>query len=154
MKTNVKSYGVKADKSMQTWMQLLRAFHKIRTDETTYITSFGITMNQFFVLEVLYHRGDLNIGSITKLIMSTPGNVTVVVKNLKRDGYITSLQDPNDKRASILSITQKGKDVIEELFPGHAKNFERYFHGLDEEETVELFRLLRKLYKTKDEKWN
>jgi MarR family 2-MHQ and catechol resistance regulon transcriptional repressor len=53
--------------------------------------------------------------------MSTPGNITVVVKNLKRDNWITSVKDPNDNRASILSITQKGKDVIEEVFPNHEK---------------------------------
>lgn len=145
---NTISYGKHADRSMQTWIQLLRAYNKIRANETAYITSFGITMNQFEVLEVLYHRGDMNIGTITKLIMSTPGNVTVVVRNLKRDGYITSLPDPSDKRASILSITEKGKELIEKLFPTHAKNFERYFEALSEEETNTLFTLLRKLHKS------
>lgn len=149
MKINsTKSYGKSADISMKTWMQIIRAYNKIRTKEVRYITSYDITMNQFEVLEVLYHRGDLNIGSITKLIMSTPGNVTVVVRNLKRDGYITSLADPNDKRASILSITQKGEKVIEELFPQHAKNFEEYFIALTEKETDTLFTLLRKLHKS------
>ncbi len=146
--TTTKSYGQVADRSMQTWIQLFRSYTKIRAKETTYITSFGITMNQFEVLEVLYHRGDLNIGSITKLIMSTPGNVTVVVRNLKRDGFITSLPNPQDKRASVLSISDKGKDLIEELFPTHAKNFEEYFHKLNEEETDTLFTLLRKLHKS------
>lgn len=145
---STKSYGKIADKSMATWIQLLRSYTKIRAKETSYITSFNITMNQFEVLEVLYHRGDLNIGSITKLIMSTPGNVTVVVRNLKRDGYITSLPDPSDKRASILSLTQKGKDVIEKLFPDHAKHMIEYFDVLDEQEMDTLYSLLRKLHKS------
>ena len=143
-----KTYGQTADKSMQTWMQLFRSFNKIRTKETAYIQKFDLTMNQFQVLEVLYHRGDLNIGSITKFTMSTPGNITVVVRNLKRDGYITSIADIKDKRASILSITQKGKDIIEELFPNHAKNFEEYFKVLDEQELDSLFTILRKLQKS------
>lgn len=142
-----KSYGQKADKSMSTWMQLLKTYSKIRSKELSYISSFDITMNQFEVLEVLYHRGDLNIGAITKLILSTPGNVTVVVRNLKRDGYVEAYPDPKDKRASILSITPKGKELIEALFPNHAKNFEAYFEVLDDEETETLFRLLRKLQK-------
>lgn len=148
MKRYTKSYGAVADKSMSTWIQLFRSYRLIREKETSYITSFGITMNQFEILEVLYHRGNLNIGSITKLIMSTPGNVTVVVRNLKRDGYIDSLPDPKDKRASILSITQKGKELIEKLFPTHAKNFEEYFKALSKEETDTLFTLLRKLHKS------
>ncbi|MDX1808550.1 MAG: MarR family winged helix-turn-helix transcriptional regulator [Sulfurospirillaceae bacterium] len=144
---STKSYGVVADKLMRTWMQIFRSYNKIRAKETNYIQSFGLTMNQFQVLEVLYHRGDLNIGSITKLTMSTPGNITVVVRNLKRDGYISSYTDSKDQRASILSITQKGKDVIEKLFPGHAKNFEEYFKVLNDDELETLFRILRKLQK-------
>ncbi len=145
---NTTSYGKHADRSMQTWIQLLRAYNKIRANEVAYITSFGITMNQFEVLEVLYHRGDLTVGAITKLIMSTPGNVTVVIRNLKRDGYITTFPDPSDKRASILSLTEKGKGLIEKVFPGHAKNFEGYFEALSDEETNTLFTLLRKLHKS------
>ena len=149
MKVQVtQTYGKRADKSMQTWIQLFRAFNKIRAKESSYIQSFDITMNQFQVLEVLYHRGDLSIGSITKLTMSTPGNITVVVKNLKRDGYLETTPDDKDKRTSIVSISQKGKELIEKLFPNHAKNFEEYCKVLDDEETDTLFKILRKLHKS------
>ena len=142
-----KSYGTDADNAMKTWIQIFRTYNKIRAKESVYIQSFGLTMNQFQILEVLYHRGDLNIGTITKLTMGTPGNVTVVVRNLKRDGWISSVADSKDKRAFILSITQKGKDIIEKLFPDHAKNFEHYFEVLDDDEMGTLFTLLRKLNK-------
>jgi MarR family 2-MHQ and catechol resistance regulon transcriptional repressor len=141
-------YGQKAALSMKTWMQVFRTYNKIRAKELVYIQSFDLTMPQFQVLEVLYHKGDLNIGSITKLTMSTPGNITVVVKNLKRDGLIVSLQDENDKRASILTITQKGKAIIEKVFPQHAKNFETYFNVLNNEELETLYTLLNKLQKS------
>lgn len=143
-----KTYGIKADKAMGTWIQLLRVFNTIRAKESVYIQSFELTMNQFQVLEVLYHRGDLSVGAITKLTMGTPGNITVVVRNLKRDGFIRSIPDEKDKRSSIISITQKGRDVMEQLFPCHAKNFEKYFEELDDEEMETLFTLLRKLYKS------
>lgn len=146
--TMAKTYGKRADISMKTWMQVFRTYNKIRAKELVYIQSFDLTMHQFQVLEVLYHKGDLNIGSITKLTMSTPGNITVVVKNLKRDGLIVSLQDENDRRASILSITQKGKDIIEKLFPQHAKNFEEYFKVLDKQELETLYTLLKKVQKS------
>lgn len=148
MKINtVKSYGSKTDKTMSTWIQLFRAFNKIRAKESLYIQSFDLTMNQFQVLEVLYHRGDLSVGDITTLTMSTPGNITVVIRNLKRDGFVNSIPDPKDKRSSILSVTQKGKDIIEQLFPDHAKNLESYFEVLNDDEMETLFTLLRKLHK-------
>jgi len=144
---NLISYGKRSDKAMQTWIQLFRLFNKIRAKESFYINSFDVTMNQFQVLEVLYHRGDLSVGAITKLTMGTPGNVTVVVKNLKRDGLISSVSDSKDKRSSILSITQSGKEIIEKLFPNHAQNLEKCFEVLDDEEMETLFTLLRKLQK-------
>lgn len=142
------SYGLSTDKAMTTWIQLFRSFNKIRAKESLYIQSFDLTMNQFQILEVLYHRGDLSIGAITKLTMGTPGNVTVVVRNLKRDGFISVIPHAKDKRTSILSLTPKGKDVIEKLFPDHAKNLESYFEVLNENEMDTLFNLLRKLQKS------
>lgn len=140
-----RSYGLRTDKSMKTFMQLIRSFHKMRTKEINYLQSHNLTIQQFTVLEVLYHKGNLNIGSITKITMSTPGNTTVVVKNLKRDDWITSLKDDNDKRASILSITNKGKEIIENIFPQHAENINDYFSVLDNEELDVLYTLLKKV---------
>lgn len=148
MQTNsLISYGKKTDLAMKTWVQVSKAYNKFFNQELKYFADHDLTFNQFKVLEVLYHRGDLNIGSITKLTMSTPGNITVVVKNLKRDGWITSLPNPDDKRASILSITQKGKDKMKDLFPQHAKNIDAYMGILDENELDTLYNLLKKVYK-------
>ena len=144
---NVKSYGTRTDKSMKTVVRLEKASLKITNFTLNYLSKHNLTFNQFKVLEVLYHVGDLNVGSITKLTMSTPGNITVVVKNLKRDGWITSIKDPNDSRASILSITQKGKDIIEEVFPNHAKNLTKALDVLSDDELDTLYDLLNKVYK-------
>ncbi|WP_072679584.1 MarR family winged helix-turn-helix transcriptional regulator [Arcobacter sp. LA11] len=144
---SLKSYGKRTDKSMKTILRIERVRQKFHTQLVDYLNDFDLTLNQFRVLEVLYHRGDLNIGSITKLTMSTPGNITVVIKNLKRDEWITTVANPEDKRASILSITKKGKDVIEKLFPNHAKNLNKSLEILSDEELDTLYELLNKVYK-------
>lgn len=147
LRSEVKSYGERTDKSMQTWIQIVRAFTKIRNKELKYINECGLTMNQFEVLEVLYHRGDLQVGAITKLIMSTPGNVTVVVKNLLRDGLVQTLPSPEDSRVRIVSITEEGKTLIGDMFGQHAANLKSYFDVLSEDELIMMYDLLRKLQK-------
>ncbi len=142
-----KSYGLRTDKSMKTVVRLEKASLKITNQTLNYLSKHNLTFNQFKVLEVLYHVGDLNIGSITKLTMSTPGNITVVVKNLIRDSWITSQKDPNDSRSSILSITPKGKDIIEDVFPNHAQNLTKALEILSDEELDTLYDLLNKVYK-------
>lgn len=146
---NKKSYGIKVDKSMKTVMRLLRVAHILNNKTELFLSKHNLTFNQFKVLEVLYHRGDLNIGLITKLIMSTPGNTTVVVKNLKRDSFVESKKDPKDNRAFILSITPKGVKIMEEIFPKHAKNLNDFLDVLDDVELNTLYDLLNKIYKEK-----
>lgn len=146
-KKSLITYGKRTDKAMKTWVQVYKTFNKFFDKELKYFSEHELTFNQFKVLEVLYHRGNLNISSITKLTLSTPGNITVVVKNLKRDGWITAVPDPEDKRASILSITQKGKDKMKALFPKHANNIHEYMDILDDKELDTLYTLLKKVYK-------
>lgn len=147
IKTSLKSYGARTDKSMRTVVRLEKTHNKIFAKTLNYLSKNNLTFNQFKVLEVLYHRGDLSIGDITKLTMSTPGNITVVVRNLKRDGYITSIKDLNDNRSTIQSITQKGIDIIEDIFPEHAENLHKTCEVLSDEELNTLYDLLNKLYK-------
>ncbi|AXH08559.1 MarR family transcriptional regulator [Malaciobacter halophilus] len=146
-KKTTKSYGKRTDKSMKAVVRLERLRLKIHNKTVSYLNSFNLTFNQFKVLEVLYHMGDLNISSITKLTMSTPGNITVVIKNLKRDGWIATIPNQDDKRASILTLTNKGKEIIEEVFPLHAKNLHNWMDALNDEELDTLYELLNKLYK-------
>ena len=143
----LKNYDNRTIKSMKTIVKIDRFSLKFRNKLVNYLNEFDLTFIQFKVLEVLYHRGDLSIGSITKLTMSTPGNITVVVKNLKRDGWITSILNQKDKRASILTITPKGVEVIENVFPNHAQNLHSSFEVLNDDELDTLYMLLDKVYK-------
>jgi MarR family 2-MHQ and catechol resistance regulon transcriptional repressor len=148
MKREVASYGVRADRTMATWIQLSRLFSKVSSKEIAYFKAHDLTLHQFKVLEVLYHRGSLSVGAITKLTMSTAGNITVVVRNLKRDGWIEAICDPTDRRSTSLKILPKGKEVIERIFPQHAKNLQESFEILSDEELETLFGLLRRVEKT------
>jgi MarR family 2-MHQ and catechol resistance regulon transcriptional repressor len=134
---------------MQTWIQLVRAFQKIRSYELLYINQNALTMNQFEVLEVLYSRGDMPVSTITKLISSTPGNVTVVIKNLQRDKFVEINGSKSDKRERIVSITPLGEEKIASMFERHSQNLKQCFDVLSDEELDALFASLRKIHKTK-----
>jgi len=144
---SIKNYSERTNKAMKTWMKLVRTFHKFSNKEIAYFNENNLTFNQFKVLEALYHKGNLNIGSITKLTMSTPGNITVVVKNLKRDGWIKSISDKEDKRVSILSITEKGVRKMDDVFPKHSEHLKDIMEVLNDEDLSKLNELLNKVYK-------
>ena len=148
MKRNIPSYGERNDLAMFAWVRLFRSHQKIRTKETRWMEELGLTMQQFTLLELLYHRGSQSVGAATKLLMSTPGNMTVVVKNLEKKGLITVTADPADKRTRNLEISPDGAALIGGLFPEHAEQLAGCFLALDDEELRTLSTLLRKLEKS------
>jgi MarR family 2-MHQ and catechol resistance regulon transcriptional repressor len=150
MRLDIQSnFDERTKKSMQTWIQLIRVFQKIRTYELFYINQNNLTMNQFEILEVLYHRGNMPVSTITKLISSTPGNVTVVIKNLQRDKFVEINSNKNDKRERIVSITTIGQEKIGAMFERHSQNLKSCFEALSDCEIDALFAHLRKIHKTK-----
>jgi DNA-binding MarR family transcriptional regulator len=144
MKTN-KSYGEQNDLNLKTLVALSKSFQSVRKRETTTIREGGLTLPQFAVLEILYHKGDLRICDIIERTLSTGGNMTVVVDNLAKDGLIARYPDPDDRRASLLSITEKGITLMEKIFPNHVNNISGIFDILTTEEKQDLILLLKKL---------
>lgn len=141
------TYGHDADSAMRVWIELARAFMRIRARETAFIESNGLTVAQFGVLEALYHKGSLTVGGLTSLILSTPGNMTVVIKNLKTKGLLTTEQSGQDRRVTVASITEDGRRLISDIFPVHAHNMTGYFACMAEDDRAVLAELLKRLEK-------
>lgn len=107
--------------------------------------SYGLSLSQFMVLEALFSKGDLTIGQVRDMILSSVGTISLVVKNLEKMGYVKRKTDENDKRVSILSLTDEGRDVIEKVIPENEAMIYDYMKDLNEEETATLLSLLKKL---------
>lgn len=136
------------DKIFRCWIEIARIYMRVRAKENLYFEKFDLTIHQFGVLEILYHRGSSTIGVITNLILSTPGNITVVIKNLQKKDYIEVEQNTKDKRERVLTITNSGAELIKSIFPEHIENMRELFSGVSREEIEVLAIMLRKLDKT------
>lgn len=107
--------------------------------------SYGLSFSQFMVLEALYSKGNLSIGEVREAILSSVGTISLVVKNLEKMGYVKRKTDENDKRVSILYLTDEGRDVIDKVIPENETMIYDYMKDLSEEETKTLLGLLKKL---------
>ncbi|WP_310603390.1 MarR family winged helix-turn-helix transcriptional regulator [Anaerosporobacter sp.] len=119
-----------------------------RTTETVFdptLSSNGLTPAQFGVLEALYSKGNLRIHELIDAVLTTSGNITVVLKNMERNSWISKTQDHEDKRACIISLTKEGTELIESVLPYHIKDVISVFGRLTEDEQATLRELLKKL---------
>lgn len=129
---------------LSTLVVFTRAEHTIHKKEFQTIKEGGLTPAQFGVLEALYNKGDLRIGEIIEKILTTSGNITVVIKNLEKEGLVKKALDPEDKRSAIISLTDKGKEVVEDILPNHIENIKDIFSVLTDEEKIVLKNILKK----------
>jgi len=145
MNKNKITYGESNDLNLKAIIALSRCTQSVNKREYKTIKEGGLTFSQFAVLEALYHKGDLRVSEIIEKILSTGGNMTVVIDNLAKDNLVKRYTDPEDRRASLISITEKGRKLMNEIFPKHVDNVDEIFSVLSVEEKHNLISLLKKL---------
>jgi MarR family transcriptional regulator, 2-MHQ and catechol-resistance regulon repressor len=86
------------------------------------LAEYGLTESQLGTLEALYHLGPMCQSEIGRKILVSDGNVTMVINNLEKRGLISRQRHEQDRRLMMVCLTEKGQELIKELFPKHARN--------------------------------
>ncbi len=140
-------YEAEHVQDLKTVIALSRSINLHNRAALEVFRKYGLTIAQFGVLEALYHKGPMKIGEITEKILSTAGNMTVVIQNLERNGLIDCRQHPIDRRARLVFLTDQGANILQELFPSYLEVVRNVFSPLSDEEKQIVTRLLKKLIK-------
>ena len=110
----------------ELYMKVLISIHKmesfLRTAENTVLKKYQITPMQLGVLDTLSQKGELMIQTLIDEMASTSGNMTVVIRNLDKAGYIYRKSDPSDKRRCVIGLMESGRMKLEEIMPEHMRN--------------------------------
>ena len=144
MKTT-KKYGKKTDLALTTWVKLARAFASFNKRSTDNIRSFGLTQPQFSVIEALGHLGPLKVGEICGKMLVSGGNMTLVLDNIEKLGYIERVHSKEDRRAINVQLTKQGQEIFDKIFCSHAEHISKLMSVLTIEEQKLLGDLLKKL---------
>lgn len=137
--------GTHGSRSSHAFAALRRAQRSIERAERESIRETGLTLAQFDVLAGLYVHGEQRICTLTSMLLSTPGNMTVVLRNLERDGLLVRRRDDRDARVFVVGLTERGRELAERVIPEHAASIDELFSVLSPEEEDSLIRILGKL---------
>jgi len=130
--------------ALNAFIKLQRASESISTRVHTVLPA-GLTITQFGVLEALHHIGPLCQGELAEKLLRSGGNLTLVVDNLEKAGYVARERDPADRRFVVVKLTDKGTRFISEIFPRVLKNVTREMSVLSSTELFDLCRLCKKV---------
>ncbi len=133
-----------ADIELKLLIGLHRVCNEIDRRSSQIFAQYGLSLGQFAVLEVLYHKGNLSVGEVQKKILSTSGTIPVIVNNLTKRGLVERLTDVDDKRKCILHITEEGKKLMREVFPKNKTTIIDSMSNWSDEEKNQMLKILKK----------
>lgn len=84
-------------------------------------------------------------GVLAEALDVTPRSVTSKVDAAERDGYVARRPDPDDRRATLVALTDVGRDVLDRAGTQRASGAGGMLERLTPAERRELVRLLRAL---------
>ena len=130
--------------ALNAFIKLQRASESVATRVHS-VLPVGLTITQFGVLEALHHIGPLCQGELAEKLLRSGGNITLVVDNLEKAGYVLRERDPADRRFVVVKLTDKGQAFISEIFPRILANVTREMAALSSTELLDLGRLCKKV---------
>ena len=122
--------------------KISRANDKFRKVQAKQMFGQKLTSPQFGVLEILYKTGQLSLKKIGEEMMVTGANITCVIDNLEKEGFVKRINFHEDRRVILADLTESGRNKIESILPEYYKNISELVSKFTESEQKEFINLL------------
>jgi DNA-binding MarR family transcriptional regulator len=112
------------------------------------VPEVGMNGSDFGVLSPLRRAGEpfeLTPTELARHRMITSGGMTAALDRLERRGWIVRVPNPNDRRGSLVRLTDAGRVAIDRAMDLHAETEQRLVSALGDDDARELQRILRQL---------
>jgi len=100
---------------IQTIRQFLDvAMHYSMRERAHFAKAIGLSMPQFSILMQLHYRSNCGVSDISDRFDITNAAASQLVDKLVQSGLIQREEDPQDRRAKLLNLTEKGRRLIQQ----------------------------------------
>lgn len=132
------------EKSIGAQMAIALQLMKRTNHHALVEAGYKITMEQLAILEMLSFHGDMNMTQLSSKTWKQNANITRIVDKLEKQKLVVRKALKGDRRAYLLSITEKGKDLFNKVIPIIVKNHKEITSCLTkEEETITIISMIK-----------
>lgn len=133
---------------LKTITILFRTQNKLETIIRDDVRCHGLNTSEFGTLEVLYHKGSLPVQTIKDKVLIASSSMSYVIERLLDKELIIKVTDERDGRVHHVHLSNKGKQLMEDIYPKHVQTLRKTLDLLSDEEELQLQSLLKKLGKS------
>src|SRR6201982_2317179 len=121
---------------IHVWLILMKAYGAIGAVAGKSIADSNLCPSDFYVLEILLHKGSLPVNTIGRKIMLTSGSISIAVDRLEKRKLVRRDPSVDDARVTYVSLTGPGHALIQRIFSRHAQRLEEAFSPLSDQERL------------------
>ncbi|MDU4696630.1 MAG: MarR family transcriptional regulator [Paenibacillus sp.] len=121
-------------------------FRKMKS-EIMHHHELGLTGPQFHMLTLIARKTTCNVSYLAEKLEVKPSAITVMIDRLVQSGYVERRHDEKDRRAVLLSVTERGAEVLAEARKKSREVLKNQFSVLSEQELEMMITILEKLSK-------
>lgn len=131
---------------LRLWLRLLTCSTLIESEIRRRLRKeFATTLPRFDLMAQLERAHDsMSLNELSQRMMVTNGNVTGLVERLVVEKLVDRRPAPNDRRAQIVRLTPRGKQVFRRMASAHGDWLAAMFAGLGEGEIDQMMAVLGK----------
>jgi DNA-binding MarR family transcriptional regulator len=113
--------------------------------EREVLSEFGLSWTSFSLLYDLWVRNSMETKELAKSSGVSKATVSNITNTLERKELCYRSRDSRDRRITYLTITEKGKEVMEKLYPPFHEGEVQIVSSLNQEQKQVMSGLLRKI---------
>jgi len=143
--SEVRETGRAASKTrLRLWLRILKTSRLIETEVREKLREeFDSTLPRFDVMAALYRvEAGLRMSDLSSELRVSNGNVTGIVDRLVSDGLIVRVPVDNDRRATIVRLTNAGRELFQRMATKHESWVDEILGGLSTAEATRLMATL------------
>jgi DNA-binding MarR family transcriptional regulator len=118
---------------------------QLRAASMTAFAAYDVTPSQVRAIRVLSAHGGVRSKELADHLKIAPRSATEVVDALEAKGLVRRSPDPDDRRAVVVALTDRGRELSEEVRRARGVETEKMFGRLTRADRDELARILAQL---------
>ncbi len=145
IRERARAKGTLPKERLRLWLRLLRVSRGMESElrERLRVNFDNMTLPQFDVLAALARRqAGVTMTELSRYLMVSNGNVTGIIERQVADGLVERSAVPGDRRATVVSLTQVGRERFAEMAAEHEGWVSELLSNFDRAETGRLIEQL------------
>jgi DNA-binding MarR family transcriptional regulator len=106
-------------------------------------SAIPLKKNQTKIISILYHRDGLTSTELARMLNIEKGGLTTIINQLEQLGLVMRTPDPHDPRKQKLSLSQQGREVMEQVMERYTDSIKQLFEQVDQQELNTFMHSLR-----------